>query len=85
MTLKKVLISIIVLITIVLLGILDYHVLCMYLKYLKIPYNLTLSIRSLGIGVDLTILLLFIQVGIVVYVVHYEKTKTTLIYPKNNV
>ena len=65
MTLKKVLVSIIILILIVLLGIIDYHVLCVYLDWMNIPKDLTLSIRSFGIGIDLTILLLFIQIGIV--------------------
>lgn len=85
MNIKTYLIYLIALILIVLLGILDYHVLCVYLDWLKIPKDLTFSIKSFGLGIDLTILLLFIQVGIVVYIINYEKTKTTLIYPKNNV
>lgn len=85
MNIKQLIKGIIITILIILLGIIDYHVSCVYLDYVNISKDLRLSIKSLEIVYDLTIFLLFLKIGIVSYIIYYKKTKITLIYPKNNI
>lgn len=77
---RKIIKTMLVFILIILLGLLDYHISCVYLDNLKIPRNLTLSIKSCGLVIDLTIFLLTIQLLIIYQLYRYKKEKITFIY-----
>ena len=74
--------SLIIFTIIILLGVIDYHVSCVYLDYLEIPRNLKLSIKSSGLCIDLTLLLLMIELVIIYKIYDYKKNRIVLIYPQ---